>query len=96
MGERLRYGTLKWSGIIKCVDGDEYYAGSGWLNERFGTAVADRLAFVLADIDTDGFEAVGDTTVDSASGDDLIGRIGASDAQLRSRMRDPSPRHLAP
>ena len=60
---------------------------------HFGAAVADRLATVLAE---DGFGAVGDTTVDSASGDELIGRIGTNDAQLRSRMRGPSPRHLAP
>ena len=48
---------------------------------RFGTPVADRLASVLAHIaDNDGFAAVGDAIVDSASGDELIGRVGANDA----------------
>ena len=48
---------------------------------RFGSAIADRLATVLAHIaDNDGFAAVGDAIVDSASGDELIERIGANDA----------------
>ena len=48
---------------------------------RFGSAIADRLATVLADIaDNDSFAAVGDAIVDSASGDELIGRVGTNDA----------------
>ena len=48
---------------------------------RFGSAVADRLATALAEIaDNDGFAVVGDAIVDSASGDELIQRVGANDS----------------
>ena len=49
---------------------------------RFGPEAASRLAGVLADAaDNDAFAAIGDAIIDSASGDDLLGRVAGNAAQ---------------